>query len=131
MKTRIVKIGAKTIGAVVLVVSMFACGEEIKEEEIVDTIDCGVDSLSYKKDILPIFESNCFSCHSEENYAKKADGNLMVGYSDIKKFLDEGLVIGNIEHKQGFINMPYKKAKIDSCDIEKIKAWAAEGALEN
>lgn len=123
-------IGATTIAAF----SLTSCGgveEKMEEVAEVSAPACASTELSYKKDILPIFEANCFSCHNEEVYARKADGNLMVGYSDIKKYLDEGLIIGNIERTQGFIGMPYKKEKIDSCDIEKIKAWAAAGALEN
>lgn len=104
---------------------------EIKEETTTEVVECKIDSLSFKKDILPIFESNCFSFHNKEKYASKADGNLMQSYGDIKKLLDEGLIIGNIERKAGFIGMPYKKEKIDSCDIEKIKSWAKQGALNN
>ena len=104
---------------------------EIKEETNTEVVECKIDSLSFKKDILPIFESNCFSCHNEEKYASKADGNLMQSYQDIKKLLDEGLIIGNIERRAGFIGMPYKKEKIDSCDIEKIKAWVKLGAINN
>lgn len=118
--------------SVMLIASIFmlsSCGssggEAAKESA------CNTENLSFKTDVLPIFESKCFSCHNEENYASDADGNLMVGYSDIKKYLDEGLIIGNIEHTAGFLKMPYRKAKIEDCEIAMIKAWVKDGALNN
>lgn len=109
-----------------LLVSCSNSGDKASKLDI-----CKIDTISFKADILPIFENNCFSCHNEENNARKADGNKMIDYSDIKKYLDQDLIIGNIEHQSGFIKMPYKKQKLDSCDIEKIKAWVATGAFDN
>ncbi len=96
-----------------------------------NTANCSTEEMSFKADIWPIIESNCLPCHNSEDYARKADGNLFAGYADIKAKLDEGLLIGNIEHLPGFINMPYKKKKIGDCEIAKIKAWVADGAVDN
>ena len=112
-------------------VLLLSCGGESGASEAVAESTCVTENLSFKADIWPIFEANCLPCHNSEDYARKADGNLFDGYASVKEKLDEGLIIGNIEHTSGFIKMPYKKTKIADCDIDKIKAWAKAGALDN
>ena len=110
----------------------FSCSSS--QPEVADeatSSDCKTASLSYQADILPIFESYCFECHSEEKYASRADGHLMNSYATIKALLDKGLIIGNTEHQKGFVKMPNRKKKLPDCEISKIKAWVAEGAKEN
>ena len=124
----------KTLNITFLAASFLfiSCGGEpngTTTEEVI--ADCPTENLSFKADIWPIIETNCLPCHNSEDYARKADGNLFAGYADIKAKLDEGLLIGNIEHLPGFINMPYKKKKIGDCEIAKIKSWAKAGALDN
>jgi len=110
----------------------FSCSSSPTETtEEATTSDCKTTMLSYKTDILPIFESYCFECHNEEKYASRADGNLMNSYATIKAMLDKGLIVGNIEHEKGFVKMPNRKKKLPDCEIAKIKAWVAEGAKEN
>ena len=102
-------------------------------EESSETSDflCETDSITYKDDIVPILKANCYECHSEEEYASKADGNLLEGYDAIKKKIDEGLVIGNINHEKGFIGMPYRRAQLDSCTRLIIMKWIENGAPNN
>lgn len=121
----------RIMSLILLVIAFCSCSTKTSTTNDEESVVCHTEELSFKTDVLPIFESNCFSCHSEENYASDADGNLMVGYADIKKYLDEGLIMGNIEHRAGFLKMPYRKAKLDDCDIDKIKAWVKAGALDN
>lgn len=124
----------KTFNIVLLAASFLfiSCGGETGSSATEDTsAACPTEKLSFKADIWPIIESNCLPCHNSEDYARKADGNLFAGYADIKAKLDEGLLVGNIEHLPGFINMPYKKKKISDCEIAKIKAWVADGAMDN
>lgn len=112
---------------------LFSSCDSGKLKEPVQSVNdvCYESVPTFKNDVWPIFESNCLHCHGVSNYARKADGNLFSGYDDVKSKLDEGLIIGNIEHKQGFINMPYRKKKITACEIEVIKAWVAAGAIDN
>ena len=94
--------------------------------------DCDVnENLSYTKDILPILEENCLSCHNEENYSKKADGRLFEGYDNFKKYIDKGTVVKAINHETGLVKMPYRKAKLDDCTILKIETWVEEGSKNN
>lgn len=120
------------IRGIMFLISVFflvGCGNKElkkKEKEV-----CFEEEPSFAKDVWPIFESNCLHCHGLANYARKADGNLFLGFEDVKNKLDEGLIIGNIEHKPGFINMPYRKKKISDCEIEIIKEWVRLGGKDN
>lgn len=109
---------------------LFSCGT-IPETETAEA-GCEIqETVSYATDIVPILESNCYRCHNTEDYASKADGNLLEGYDNIKKKIDEGLVYGNIAHLPGFLKMPRRTAQIDSCDIATVKAWIDQGAPNN
>lgn len=105
--------------------------ESIPEAGNTEVKVCYSDSVSYTKDVLPIFEANCFSCHNEEKYAAKADGNKMYNYDHIKGYIDEGLVLGNIKHQPGYLKMPYKREKLDSCSIAIIEKWIKSGYVKN
>ena len=108
---------------------LVGCGTAEVQEELKDV--CFDGEPTFSKDVWPIFQSNCVHCHGAEVYARKADGNLFSGYDDVKSKLDEGLIIGNIEHQPGFINMPYRKNKITDCEIQIIKSWVHAGAKNN
>ena len=114
-----------------LVAMLWGCGSVPGEDTAEAENKCYEDSVSYEADVKPIFEANCFSCHNEEKYASKADGNKMYTYEHIKGKIDEGLVLGNIKHLPGYINMPYKKEKIDSCSIAIIERWIKTGYKKN
>lgn len=104
----------------------------LPEKEDDEESSCDVpETVSYSEHIEPVLEANCYKCHNDEDYARKADGNKMEGYENIKALVDKGLVYGNITHKPGFINMPYQEKKIAECDIELIKAWIDNGAPNN
>lgn len=111
--------------------AVFSCSTVEESGEASSDFVCEMDSVSYVKDIVPILEANCYECHNEEEYAKKADGNLLQGYDALKKKVDKGLVVGNINHEKGFIGMPYRRAKIDSCARLKIMKWVEMGAPNN
>ncbi len=111
-------------------VMIWGCGS-VPEASEAEAKVCYSDSVSYAKDVLPIFEANCFSCHNEEKYAAKADGNKMYTYDHIKGYIEEGLVLGNIKHLPGYLKMPYKRDKLDSCSIVIIESWIKSGYVKN
>lgn len=113
-----------------LVALMTSCSTVEEQTDVVEFV-CETENISYAKDIVPILTTNCYECHNEEEYASKADGNLLEGYEAIKKKIDEGLVLGNINHEKGFIAMPYRRAQIDSCSRLIIKSWIEAGAPNN
>ena len=117
----------KKLAYISILCLLLACGSP--EEE---TVDCQIpEQVSYKVDIVPILENNCYRCHSEDKYASKADGNLLEGYAALKKKVDNGALIPSIFHEDGYVNMPYKEPMLDTCLLITIKTWVEQGALDN
>lgn len=111
--------------AIVILIS--GCYYDV-EEELYPTIECQTDEMSYSGDILPIIETDCYVCHS----AAANFGNITLeGYSEIKKHVDNGGLLGAVKHDGGFSPMPKNQAMLLECEIEKIEAWIQNGALNN
>ena len=99
--------------------------------------------VSYSKDVMPILEKNCMSCHKEGGKGQVATGFSMETYEDFMKGTKFGPVIvpGSgfsstlailIEHKADpKLNMPHKKQPLPEQDIETIKLWIDQGAKNN
>jgi len=94
--------------------------------------ECNTPSeVTYTKQIAALVEQECFLCHAEDVYKKKASRNKIFDYPSLKKMGESGQLIGSLTHARGFIPMPYrKKTKIDSCSIELFKKWVDSGMPE-
>ena len=98
------------------------------EEEIYPTLECETANVTYSEVVLQLLEDNCLVCHS----AAANFGNInLEGYDNVKKRVDDGLLIGAIRHEAGFSPMPQGAPQLVECNIEKIEAWIADGAPEN
>lgn len=119
----------RTIKVYLVMVVMLASGCYYDvEEEIYPTIECQTMDMSYMDDILPIIETNCLACHS----AAANFGNITLeGFDQMRKYVDDGSLIGVIRHESGFSPMPKNQAMLLNCEIEKIEAWIANGASNN
>src|SRR4249920_2070691 len=76
------------------------------EQELSKTVVCSTDSMSYSKDIVPILESNCYSCHGNGNTGGSG-GISLDGYSNLKVRVDNGQLVGCVTHAPGFVPMPF------------------------
>lgn len=96
-----------------------------------------VFSADFEKDILPIFEEHCFSCHGP----KKQKGELRVDQrAHLLRGGDSGIasvVPGNsvdsylvelLKDSDPEYRMPYEEDPLSSGQIALIEAWIAEGA---
>lgn len=91
--------------------------------EICDTLD-----ISYSSDILPIIDLNCLVCHNQSS----ALGDIVLEpHPELQNYALNGNLLCSIEHISGCSEMPKNASKLLECDIEKIKIWVNEGALEN
>jgi hypothetical protein len=100
------------------------------------------DTVSYKKDVLPIFKANCLPCHTEDQlnpselYMDTYD-NLMVGGKHGKPIVvgkaDSSLIIRKLDAKPPFGDrMPLKRKTSLSADtISILRAWINQGAKKN
>jgi len=100
------------------------------------------DSVSYKKDVLPILKANCLPCHTEDQmnpselYLDTYD-NLMAGGKHGKPVVvgkaDSSLLIIKLVGKPPFGDrMPLKRKTSLSADtISTLRAWINQGAKRN
>ena len=115
----------------ILVVAIVATNCEYDvAEELYPPNGCNTDNVSYSQDIVPIIDTNCYRCHSEENSGLGA-GIVLEGYDKIEGIATNGTLLGVIRHEGGFTAMPLDASKIDDCSINKIEAWIADGAQDN
>jgi mono/diheme cytochrome c family protein len=100
------------------------------------------DTISYYKDVRPIFQQHCQGCHQP---AKPQGGYVMTEYADLFKKGDRatpGVVAGKpdksflveqITRQPGKpqAEMPKNKDPLSAEDIEKITKWIAQGAKDD
>ncbi len=98
------------------------------ENELYPNEICDTSDISYINDIKPIFEQNCYSCHSNSYYS----GNLSLeNFVHIQREVDDGDLLRNIKHEPGSIPMPKGAGKLSDCNINKIEAWVNRGIPNN
>src|SRR6476661_3844288 len=90
------------------------------------TPTCDTVNMRYSVDVLPILQSNCYTCHSTANFA--ISGFNLENFSTLKAFADNGTLIGVITHASGYPPMPQGRAQLSDCNINKIRDWVQRGA---
>jgi mono/diheme cytochrome c family protein len=115
----------------VIILTFTACKKE-NEENLVNQQGgpavCDTSDMKYAANVLPILQSNCYSCHGN---GSTEGGISLDGYSNVKQKVDANLLINVITHAPGYPAMPNGLPKLSDCDINKIKAWVNLGALDN
>ena len=91
---------------------------------------CDTVGMKYSSNIVPILQANCYSCHG--NGSTGGSGGISLdGYANLKKWADNGYLVGNITHASGYVAMPLGGGKLSDCDINKIIAWIHQGEPNN
>lgn len=91
-------------------------------------VDCIVESTNYSKDVSGMMTKYCVGCHNQGN----ASGSvILTDYDSVKKYADNGQLMGTIKHENGYSIMPPDGNKVESCDILKLQDWIDSGALDN
>lgn len=105
-------------------------------------------TVSYQKDIVPILEQNCATCHltGEEAGAMSLVGDAAIGFlvskpsegapaimrvepgAPDKSYLMMKLEGTHIDHGGSGARMPFGGFPLDDGDMAKIRAWIAQGA---
>ena len=98
------------------------------EEEL---YNCSVDAanIKYSTTINNLLTSyGCTGCHG----TIAPSGNIRLNsHAGVKSVADDGRLYGAINHAPGYQPMPQGSAKMNACDIKKIKAWIDAGAPNN
>ncbi len=83
---------------------------------------------TFDKDVLPLLNVRCNSCHS----GSSPSGNIKLDtYAEVMKYVDNGSLMGSINHASGFSAMPKNGSKLSLCEIRKIQTWIDAGAAGN
>jgi hypothetical protein len=98
------------------------------EENLYPVNDCSTQNMSYQANIAPILERNCYACHSA---AANTANVTLEGHSELIKHVNNGRLLGAINHQPGFKPMPQGAPKLKDCDIAQIEQWVADGAPNN
>ena len=96
--------------------------------------------VSYYKQVRPIFQANCQGCHQP---AKTAGGYVMTSFEKlvapgesklaaiVPKNPDESHLIAQITPDGGKAEMPKDKPPLTGSEIEIIRNWIAQGAVDD
>lgn len=87
-----------------------------------------VPNPAFSVDILPILNARCNNCHGGS--APSADIKLDT-YRDVMPYVNNGSLMGSINHASGFSAMPKNGSKLSPCQIQKIQNWITTGATNN
>jgi hypothetical protein len=113
---------------VVLIVFIISSCYYDKEELLYGT-SCDTSNVTYSSTITGIINNyGCLGCHVGGN---PSGGINLETHASIKVYADDGRLYGAISHAPGFFPMPDGAAKMNSCDINKVKAWIDAGAPDN
>jgi cytochrome c553 len=83
--------------------------------------------VSFNRDIRPILSEQCFHCHGPDNNNRKANLRLDLANPGI----NTAKILERVSHKNKGLRMPPAYAGRDAlpaADIDKLKAWVAQGA---
>ena len=90
---------------------------------------CDTAGVTYSGAVVSLLTSNgCLSCHSG---GAPSGGVLLNSYTSVRAVALNGKLYGAINHSAGFSPMPKGGNKMNSCSINKIKAWIDAGAPNN
>ncbi len=120
------------IGFVILALAFVGCTYSKKEVDYPLVNTCDTSNVKFSADFLPLLSSKCNTsgCH---NTTDQAGGWVFDTYNGVKDIIDNGngRLLKSIEHDASVSAMPKGGAKLSDCEINKIKAWINNGALNN
>ncbi len=89
---------------------------------------CDTTAFLFSADIAPILSTFCNGCHS----GPFPDAGINTStYAGVQIIVQDGSLLGSIEHNANFVAMPKNTAQMNACNISKIRKWIQAGALNN
>ena len=109
---------------------LYGCAYDNAEDVFADLPpqQCDAASATYSLTISPILDQHCRTCHN----SRLPSGNVNLdGYAQVKRYADNGLLVGVTSHAPGFDPMPQGLPKLSDCDLARIKKWVDDKAPNN
>ena len=114
-----------SIGGFMLYVS--SCSKE-SADRLAGANSCDTSNVSYSKQILPILEDNCYTCHAGSSPFSGID---LSNFSILQAHVKNGDLKSAVTHTGSVTPMPYGLPMLPSCEVNTIVAWVDQGALDN
>jgi len=92
---------------------------------------CDSSQAEYLPKVKPIIQQSCYTCHASGNANVLGAGINLETPSSLSVYVQNGSLVGSIEHAPGFSAMPQGGGKLTNCQIETIKTWISNGAVTN
>ncbi len=89
---------------------------------------CDTTAVTYSQNIRGIMKTYCDGCHTGSNPLGGINYNT---YAGVKITVDNGSLVGAINHQRGFVAMPQGSKKMPDCFIRQIEKWIRDGAPNN
>ena len=102
-----------------------------KEDILYPGGNCDTSNVTYSTTVSGIMTANCNVCHSTSSANANGGGIQLDSYTKLKVYVDNGKLMGSINHAGGYSPMPKNATKLSNCDISKIQAWVNAGAPNN
>lgn len=105
-------------------------------EELFGTNTCDTVDVTYATTIVPILESQCYSCHNTANADILGSGTNLEGYVNLMDYVtasdpDNSSFYNTVAWVPGNSFMPKSGSQLGDCYISKIRAWINAGAVNN
>lgn len=111
-----------------LLVFVFSCSKQNKEDLDFEASLCSVDTISFQLHISVVLKNNCMPCH---NASTAQGGVILDNYADVAPLANSGDLLGVTRRDPGYTPMPTNTGKISECSIAAIEKWVNQGVLDN
>jgi len=99
-----------------------------KNNVCLDSAPCDTVGVSFANDIQPMLTTYCLGCHSG---TFPSGGILLNSHASVMTQVNNGRLLGSVNHSPGFSPMPQGQAKLNDCNIALIRNWIDQGASDN
>ena len=91
-------------------------------------VPCQPERIAFGADIFPLLQDYCVGCHGDN----RADGGVrLTSHAEVLRYVEDGSIIGTMEHAVSFSPMPPEAVRVPICRVEQVKNWIAAGAPNN
>jgi len=105
-----------------------SCAYNSEESLYPEISDCDSMNVTYTKNILPILEDNCLSCHASIVADDKGGHLSLEGYSNVADLSEA--ILASVNHVSGAKEMPKDALKLDACLLRQFGIWVETGKPE-
>jgi hypothetical protein len=91
---------------------------------------CDDTEITYSGTITTILQP-CQACHSNSNASSSGNGIKLQEYSDVMIQVNNGKLMGSVNHAKGYSPMPDGGGKLPDCEIAQLQKWIDNGSPNN